>query len=124
MAVNTSLVTWSSQALTAGTVTGSTAVDLTGFSGAAIVLGITTTTGGTSPTIQPNLQFSVDGVNWAAAPAGIWNGAALPAALALANGAAQYSFLTPATLALGLVRAVYTVVSTPTVTGYIQLLAH
>lgn len=124
MSLNTQLVTWNAQALAAGSAVGSNVVDLDGFSALSLVLSITTTSGGTAPTIQVNLQASADGANWSALPAAFWQGGALPAALALANGASQYNF--PAvglTLALPLVRAVYTVVSTPTVTGAIYLVA-
>jgi hypothetical protein len=123
VAINKVLQTFSG-ALTAGTFTGSVVQDCDGFTALAMVLAISSTSGGTSPTIQPNLQTSADGVNWGNLPATFWNGAALPAALSLSNGATQYSFLAVgASLALALVRAVWTVVSTPTVTGTIQLLA-
>lgn len=124
MAVNTALVTWSNQALSAGTVNGTVQNDLDGFSFLSLLLIIATTSGGTTPTIQVNLQESADGVNWGNLPAAFWTGAALPAALALANGAVQVNLPALGTVALGLVRATYTVVSTPTVSGSIQLVAH
>jgi hypothetical protein len=118
--VNVNLITWSAALQSAGSFNGAINFDLTGFQFVAVVFNLTVMTGGTSPTVQVNLQESVDGVNWTALPAAFWNGAAVPAALAAVGG--QYSLPALAAIALPLVRVTYTVVSTPTITGAVNLL--
>lgn len=122
MAINVTLAEWNAVAETAGTKNGTVVQDLDGFSYLSLIFQLTTMTGGTSPSVAVNLEESPDGVNWGALPAAFWSGAATPAALTAAG--MQINLPALATVALGLVRLVYTVVSTPTITGSVELIAH
>jgi hypothetical protein len=121
--INKSLVSWNNTALSAGTANGTVQVALDGYCYLSLILQITATSGGSSPTIAINLQTSFDDVNWGALPASFWFGDSLPAAVTPTVGLMQINYPAADAIAMSLVRATYTVVSTPTVSGSIQLLA-